>query len=67
MRFTKHKAIVAAVGAVVTVLTAAFADDVFGMDDVTRSITVLIEQGALVWAVFQVRNKPVASTSADRY
>ncbi len=51
------KAIVAAVGAIVSVLTAAYADDIFNASEIGTVIAVLIEQGVTVWGVFQARNQ----------
>lgn len=57
MKYTK--AIVAAVGAAISVLTVALADNLFSMSEVGTLISVLIEQGLLVWGVFQLRNVEV--------
>lgn len=65
MEFTKTKAILAAIGAVVTVLTAAFADDIFNATDAGTIITVLIEQALLVFAVYQVPNKVVPQSTFE--
>lgn len=54
MRFAK--AIVAASGAVLSVLTAAFADDIFSASEIGTVIAVLVEQGLTVWGVYQARN-----------
>lgn len=52
------KAVVAGVGMVVTVLTAALADDVFNATETGTLVATLIEAGATVWAVWGVRNQP---------
>lgn len=59
MKTTKAKAITAAVGAVVAVLTAAFADDVFSANETSQVVAVLVEQALTVWAVWRVPNKTV--------
>lgn len=51
------KTVVASVGAIVTVLTAAFADNVFSASEMGTTISCLIEQGITVYAVYKVRNK----------
>lgn len=51
------KAIVASLGAILTVCTAAFADDLLSMDETGTIISVVIVQGITVWGVFQKRNK----------
>ena len=52
------KAIVAAIGAVVMALTAAFADDVVDTNEIGMLVTVLIEGALTVWAVYQTPNRP---------
>ncbi|GIF71917.1 hypothetical protein [Asanoa siamensis] len=63
---TKAKALVAAVMAVGGVLTAAFADDVFGASEVGTTVAVLVEQAIGVWAVWRVPNKPVPASTRLR-
>ena len=50
------KAIAAAVGMVVTVLTAALADDVLSLDETGQIVAVAIEAAARVYAVWRVPN-----------
>lgn len=52
----KAKALVAAVGVVLTALTAALADDVFSMADVSALLVAIIPAAASVWAVWRVPN-----------
>ena len=52
------KAYVAAAGLVVTALTAAFADNILGVDDVGALATALATAVATVVAVYQTPNKP---------
>jgi len=59
MQVTKAKAVTAAIFAVVTVLTAAFADDVFGASEVGTVVATLVEQAIGVWAVWRVPNKKI--------
>lgn len=51
------KAIVAGVGALVTVLTATLADDVLNASETGTISAVIVEQLALVYFVWAVRNK----------
>lgn len=50
------KALVAAIGAVVTVLTAALADDVLNAGETGTLIATVIEAAGTVWAVYRVPN-----------
>ncbi len=50
------KAVVAGVGMVVTVLTAALADDVLNASEGATLIATAIEAGATIWAVWRVPN-----------
>ena len=52
----KAKAIVSAVGVVVTALTAALADDVFNLSDVQGLLSAIIPAAVSVWAVWRVPN-----------
>lgn len=62
---TKYaKSIVAAIGAVVTVCTAAFADDILSVDETGTIVSVLIVQGITVFTVFKKRNKGYVDTGA---
>ena len=66
MKMTKAKAINAAVGAVVSILTAAFADEVFSASETSRVVAVLVEQAITVWAVWRVPNKPAPAPAQYR-
>lgn len=50
------KAIIAALGALIMVLTTALADDVFDANEVGTAVTVIIESIIMVIAVFRVPN-----------
>lgn len=51
------KAVVAGIGAIVTVLTAAFADNVLSMDETGTIVSTLVVQGITVATVWKMRNK----------
>lgn len=55
------KAVVGAIGLVVTALTAILADDIFDANEVGTLVTVLIEAGVAVYAIWRVPNKPETS------
>jgi hypothetical protein len=59
MRMTKAKAITSAIGAVVSVLTLAFADDVFNASEAGTVAAVVVEQALTIFAVYRVPNRPV--------
>ena len=50
------KAIAAAVGSILTVLTAALADDVMSMDETGTLVSTIVTAGLTVLAVFGTRN-----------
>ena len=52
------KALVAAVGVVVTALTGVLADDVVDVNEVALLVAVLVEAAATVYAVWRVPNEP---------
>lgn len=52
------KAVVAAVGTVVVVLTAALADDVVGASEAGAIAAAAVEGAITVWAVYRVPNQP---------
>jgi F0F1-type ATP synthase assembly protein I len=54
------KAIVAAVGSLVTVATGVLADDVIGMDEWGALVSALVAAGATVYAVWRAPNRPAA-------
>lgn len=56
---TIAKAVVAAVGALVTVLTVALADDLFNASDAATLIAAIVEQAVAVWTVWRLPNKTV--------
>lgn len=60
----KAKAIVAAIGMVITALTAILADNVFDANEAGVLLTVLIEAAATVWAVWRVPNAGFVKTGA---
>lgn len=53
----KYKAVVAAVGLVVTALTAAFADDVLSTDEVGNLLATILTAVITVWGVWYVENQ----------
>lgn len=55
MRYAK--AIVAALGSVLTVVTAALADDVFSVDEIGTVVSSAITAALTVLAVFSVPNQ----------
>jgi hypothetical protein len=55
----RAKAVVGAVGLVVTALDAALADNVLGVDEVGHIISVVIAAGASVYAIFRVPNREI--------
>jgi hypothetical protein len=50
------KAIVGAVGLVVTALTAALADEVLSFNEIGTIIAVTIESGVTVWGIWRARD-----------
>lgn len=60
------KTIVVSLGAILTVCTAAFADDLLSMDETGTIISVVIVQGLTIWGVFQKRNKGYGITDAEK-
>jgi energy-converting hydrogenase Eha subunit A len=61
----KTKAVIAAVGGFVTVLTTVFADEVVNVDEVGQLVAGLVAAALTVYAVFQAPNKPVTYNRAD--
>ena len=59
MQMTKAKAVVAAVGAVLTVASGALADDVLDVSETASLIAAVLSGAATVYAVYRVPNKPV--------
>lgn len=59
MKFTKTKAIVAAVGFVATLVAGQLADGVFDASEAGQLVTEVIGAAMTVWAVYQAPNKPV--------
>ncbi len=51
------KAVTAAIGSVVTVLTAALADDVLSLDETGGIVATAIVAAGTVWAVWRVPNR----------
>lgn len=58
MKFTKAKAVVAAIGTLSTVIGGIIADEVIGADEVGTLVTQLILAGTTIWSVWRVPNKP---------
>lgn len=58
------KAITAGIGAIVTVLTAAFADDILNVDETGTIVSTLVVQGITVALVWKNRNKGYVYDSA---
>lgn len=56
---TKAKAWVAAVGTLITALSAALSDDVFDINDTTQVVVTLVSAAASVYAVYKVPNRTV--------
>jgi hypothetical protein len=54
------KAILAAVGLVLTVATAALADDVLSLSETSTLIVTVVEAALTVYAVWRVPNAPSA-------
>lgn len=55
----KAKAVVAAVGTIVTALTAAFTDDVVDIGEVGELTAVVIAAGLTIYGVWRVPNREV--------
>lgn len=53
----KLKAVVAAIGTVVTATLAAFADDVLSVDETGTVIATVIAAAATIYGVYRVPNK----------
>lgn len=51
------KAWVAAVGLVMTSLTAALSDDVFDLNDTSQVLSTVLVAAASVWGVYRVPNR----------
>lgn len=62
----KAKAIVAAIGMVITALTAILADNVLDANEVGTLVTVLIEAAIAVWAVWAVPNAGFVKTGTKQ-
>lgn len=56
------KALAAAVSAIATVCTAAFADDILQVDETGTIISVVIVQAIGVYSIWKVRNKGYVDT-----
>lgn len=66
MKMTKAKALVAALGTVVTVLTGVLADDVLNVGEIGEVVSTLVTGAITVWAVWGVPNKPAETPSQYR-
>lgn len=60
------KAVVAAVGTVVTVLTAALADDVFSASETAEFVSTLVTGAVTVFLVWRVPNVPTVNGAAPQ-
>lgn len=58
VKTTKAKTIAAAVGALVTVIAAVFADDVLDTSELGGLIAGIVAAAGTVYAVFQTPNQP---------
>jgi len=59
VKYSKAKAVVAAVGTLCTVVGGIIADDVVDADEVGTLVAQLILAAGTVWAVWRVPNKPM--------
>jgi hypothetical protein len=60
------KAIVTAVGTVVTALSAALADDVLNQSEIGGLVVAAMAAAATIYAVWRVPNRPADSPSGTR-
>jgi hypothetical protein len=60
MNTTKAKAWTAALGTVVTALSAAFADNVLSNNEIAGVVSTVVLGVLTVYAVYKVPNKPVS-------
>lgn len=72
MKFTRAKTIWAAIGTVVTVVTAVFADNVLDVGEVGTLVSAAISGALTIYAVYRVPNGIIANNgsvtaSADEY
>lgn len=58
IRTTKAKTVAAAIGTVVTVAIAVFADDVLNLEEAWALGGAIVAAGGTIYAVFKVENKP---------
>lgn len=54
---TVHKAVTAAIAGTLTVVTTAFADNVFELSETGHVIASVVSLGILIWSVYRVPNK----------
>lgn len=59
LKTTKAKTVAAAIGSVVTVAVAVFADDVLNLEEAWALGGAIVAAGGTIYAVFKVPNKPV--------
>lgn len=59
LRTTKAKTVAAAIGTVVTVAVAVFADDVLDLEEAWALGGAIVTGASTIYAVFKVPNKPV--------
>jgi hypothetical protein len=60
LKTTKAKTVAAAIGGVVTVATAVFADDVLNLTEAWELGGVIVAAAGTVYAVFKTPNKPAS-------
>jgi hypothetical protein len=60
VKFTKAKAIVAAVGTFVEGLKVVVADELIQIDEVPSIVSTVVILAITVWGVFKVPNRPVS-------
>ena len=58
VKTTKAKAIVAAIGTLITVVAAVFADDVLDTSEIGSLIAGVVTAAATIYAVYQTPNQP---------
>lgn len=62
---TATKAIVAAIGVIITALTGALADDVFSASEIGELVALAIESVLTIYAVWKIPNTPKTVTPSQ--
>jgi hypothetical protein len=62
---TAAKAVAAAIGVIITALTAALADEVLDLSEVGQLLAVTVTAAGTVYGVWKTRNKPADSESGQ--